>query len=150
MKSVKIVVLLFVSICFIQPLFADNIANGKNKHQDGIKFFEKLSHDLNLTDEQKTKIQALQEEQKQTVPSIMKELGQKNKAIDAELAKDKYDVNNVNKLANDIVSLETKLSANRINTKIKMRSILSAEQFKQLDQNMRSMHQKNFKPQAKN
>ena len=151
MKSLKYVVFFVFCSFFVQPLFAENFINDKHgNRQDGIKFFEKLSIDLKLTDEQKTKIQSLQQEQKENVPATIKELKQKNKDLDIELAKEKYDMNVVNKLAQDIISLENKLSTNRINTKIKMRNILSAEQFKQLDNNMRNIHQKNLKPKYKN
>ena len=150
MKFVKCVVCLGLIMFFMQPLLADNMANNKYKQQDGIKYFEKLSIDLNLTDDQKTKIQSLQKEQKETVPVTMRELKQKNKDLDMELAKEKYDNAVVNKLAQEIISLENKLSSNRLNTKIKMRSILSAEQFKQLDKNMRNVHQKGLNTQPKN
>lgn len=149
MKFVKSIVLVLICMFFLQPLFAEKSGNNKIKNHDGIKFFEKLSIDLKLTDEQKTKIQALQEEQKENIPGTMKELRQKNKDLDIELGKEKYDTAVVNKLAQEIISLENKLSTNRINTKIKMRSILSAEQFKQLDENMKNLQQKNLKPKSK-
>lgn len=150
MKLLKYVAFFLLCFFLVQPLFADNLGKDKNNYQDGIKFFEKLSIDLKLTDEQKTKIQLLQKEQKENVPETMKELRQKNKDLDAELIKEKYDTAVVNKLVQDIILLENKLATNRINTKVKMRNILSAEQFKQLDKNMRNMHQKNFKPKSKN
>lgn len=140
MKKLKVLIcsVLFVAI-LIQPVLAANEQN-KNKQFDKAKFFEKLSKDLNLSDEQKTKIQALQTEQKEIVPNTMKQLRQKYNDLTAELVKEKYDNNTINKITEEIVSLENKAALNRINTKIKMRSILSVEQFKQLEDNMHKMH----------
>ena len=121
---------LFIAI-LIKPALAENAQN-KNKQFDRAKFFEKLSKDLNLTDEQKAKIQTLEAEQKETVPNTIKILRQKYNDLSLELMKDKYDTDTINKITEEILSLENKASSNRINTKIKMRNILSAEQFKQL------------------
>lgn len=140
MKNLKILIysVLFIAI-FMQPALAAN-EQTKNKQFDKAKFFEKLSKDLNLTDEQKSKIQALEAEQKETVPNTMKALKQKYNDLTAELTKEKYDTATINKITEEILSLENKASSNRINTKIKMRNILSAEQFKKLEENVHQIH----------
>lgn len=140
MNNLKILVysVLFIVI-LIQPALAAPEQN-KNKHFDRAKFFEKLSKDLNLTNEQKAKIQTLEAEQKETVPNTINQLKQKYNALTEELIKEKYDNTTINKITEEILALENKISLNRINTKIKMRNILSAEQFKQLEENMHKMH----------
>lgn len=142
MRNLKILIYSFLFIVvFMQPVLAAGEQN-KNKQFDKVKFFEKLSNDLNLTDEQKSKIQALEAEQKETVPNTIRTLKQKYNDLTAELTKEKYNIDTVNKITEDILSLENKASSNRINTKIKMRNILSAEQFKKLEENMHQIHKK--------
>jgi len=142
MRNLKFLIYSFLFIVvFMQPVLAAGEQN-KNKQFDKVKFFEKLSNDLNLTDEQKSKIQALEAEQKETVPNTIRTLKQKYNDLTAELTKEKYNIDTVNKITEDILSLENKASSNRINTKIKMRNILSAEQFKKLEENMHQIHKK--------
>jgi len=142
MKRLRVLVsLMFFIVILIQPVLADNNNIQKQDKQfDRAKFFEKLNKDLNLTDEQKTKIQTLQAEQQNIVPNTMKELRQKYNDLTTELSKEKYDKNIINSLTEEILSIEKKLSLDRINTKIKMRDILSTEQFKRLEENMHKMH----------
>ncbi len=97
------------------------------------KSFDTIAKELNLTDEQKKKIEDLGKTNKEKIKEIRKQIKEKNKAINDELLKENYNVNTVNGLAAEIQQLQGSIEKIRIDGKVQIRSILTYDQFKQME-----------------
>ncbi len=103
------------------------------------KSFEEIAKELNLNDEQKQQIETMAKADKEKKKEIRKQIKEKFKAVDEELLKENYDINTINGLTAEIQSLQGEMAKMNIDGKIQMRSILTYDQFKQIEE----MKQKN-------
>lgn len=98
------------------------------------KGFEEIAKEINLTDEQKQQIETMAKADKDKKKEIRKQMKEKFKAIDAELLKENYDINVINGLTADIQALQSEMAKTNIDSKVQMRSILTYDQFKQIEE----------------
>ena len=133
----KKIVCLLVSIFLLSN--ASFVVAKEFKHFDDPEkrqeMFNKMTKELNLTDEQISEMEKLRQENKDKVKQIIIQIREKDKEIDAELVKEKYDSAKVNSLLQEIRNLSADMAQMRIEDKIKIRSILTQEQFKKLSKN---------------
>ena len=97
--------------------------------------FNKTAKELGLTQDQIAQMKEIREQNKIKTKQIIEEIRKKDKAIDEELLKENYDRAVVNNLLQEIRQLSADMSQIRIDDKIKVRSILTQEQFSKIEQN---------------
>jgi Spy/CpxP family protein refolding chaperone len=81
--------------------------------------------------------------------ALMKQIQEKRQALDNELLKAEYDKTAVDSLTKEIRQLSGDIIQIQIDGKIKMRNILTYDQFKQLEEDRIKMHQKMKEKMAK-
>ncbi len=105
--------------------------------------FNKTAKELGLTQDQISKMKQIREENKVKTKQIIQEIRNKDKAIDEELLKENYDRAVVNALLQEIRQLSADMAQLRIDDKIKVRSILTPDQFLKIEHNKQEIIQKN-------
>ena len=121
-----------------------------HKHQQQMKVdFEKIAKDLNITEEQKQKINELMRTDLEKKKELRQQIKQKSDAIDEELMKEKFDIYVVNKLAEEIQQLNAEIAKTNIESKLNVRSILTYEQYSRMEQ-ARKQAMENFKQAKEN
>ena len=143
-KILSLVLTLFVS----SFVFAAPPKQGKgnvppespHKYQAQMKQdFDKISKELNITDEQKQKINELMQADLSKKQELRQQIRQKSDAIDEELMKEKVDMNAVNKFAAEIQQLNSEIAKINIESKLSVRKILSFDQYSRMEQARRQM-----------
>ena len=120
-------------------------------HQKGPDF-EKIAKELNITDEQKAQMNEMMKTDMERKQELRKQIREKMDAITDELMKENIDMNAVNAIAAEVQQLSADISRINIESKLKVRSILSFEQYTNMEQNRREMMEKfkkEFKQEAK-
>ena len=120
-------------------------------HQKGPDF-EKIAKELNITDEQKAQMNEMMKVDMERKQELRKQVREKMDAISDELMKENIDMNKVNAIAAEVQQLSADISRINIESKLKVRSILSFEQYTKMEQNRREMMEKfkkEFKQEAK-
>ena len=111
--------------------------------------FEKMAKELGITDEQKDRLNAMMKEDMSRKKELREVIKQKMEAIDAELLKENIDMNAINALAAEIQQTSADISRINVESKLKVRSVLSFEQYTKMEQNRKEMMEK-FKKEFKN
>lgn len=96
--------------------------------------FEKMLKKLNITDEQKAKMDALMNSDKAKRSALKKQIQAKRQALDNELLKIDYDTAVIENLKKDIRQLSGDIVQIQIDGKIQIRNIFTHEQFKQIEE----------------
>jgi Spy/CpxP family protein refolding chaperone len=138
-KILSLVLTLFVSsFIYAAPQKNDkgNIPpEPPHKYQQQMKVdFEKISKELNITEEQKQKINELMKSDLEKKKELRQQIKQKSEAIDEELMKEKFDMNTINSLATEIQQLNAEIAKINIESKLKVRNILTFEQYSRMEQ----------------
>ena len=105
--------------------------------------FNKTAKELGLTQDQISQMKQIREENKVKTKQIIQEIRDKDKAIDEELLKENYSRAVVNGLLQEIRQLSADMAQLRIDDKIKVRSILTPDQFIKIEHNKQEIIQKN-------
>ena len=105
--------------------------------------FNKTAKELGLTQDQLSQMKEIREQNKIKTKQIIQEIRNKDKAIDEELLKENYDRAVVNALLQEIRQLSADMAQLRIDDKIKVRSILTPDQFLKIEHNKQEIIQKN-------
>ena len=117
-------------------------------HQKMGPDFEKMAKELGITDEQKDKLNEMMKEDMSRKKELREVIKQKMEAIDAELLKENIDMNAINALAAEIQQTSSDISRINVESKLKVRSVLSFEQYTKMEQNRKEMMEK-FKKEFK-
>lgn len=140
--NIKNFIIGFISITFlfsfVELSFCDTskkISSRQEFEQKAAERFEKTAKELGLTQDQVSQMKEIREQNKIKTKQIIEEIRKKDKAIDEELLKENYDRAVVNNLLQEIRQLSADMSQIRIDDKIKVRSILTQEQFSKIEQN---------------
>lgn len=140
--NIKNFIICVVSITFlfsfVELSFCDTskkISSRQEFEQKAAERFDKTAKELGLTQDQIAQMKEIREQNKIKTKQIIEEIRKKDKAIDEELLKENYDRAVVNNLLQEIRQLSADMSQIRIDDKIKVRSILTQEQFSKIEQN---------------
>jgi Spy/CpxP family protein refolding chaperone len=139
MKIKKLVITYFVAMFmlgFCVPAFCETEAQIAER-------FNKTAKELGLTQDQISQMKQIREENKVKTKQIIQEIRNKDKAIDEELLKENYSRAIVNGLLQEIRQLSADMAQLRIDDKIKVRSILTPDQFLKIEHNKQEIIQKN-------
>ena len=153
-KILSLVLTLFVSsFIYAAPPKSDKgnmPPEPPHKQQQQMKVdFEKIAKELNITDEQKQKINELMRADLEKKKLLRQQIKQKSDAIDEELIKEKFDIHVINKLAEEIQQLNAEIAKTNIESKLNVRSILTFEQYSRMEQ-ARKQTIENFKQEKNN
>ncbi len=118
------------------------IKDKDSMHKQMKEKMEKLDKELNLTDEQKTKMEALRQSDKEKRKELITQLIEKKQALDDELLKADYDKTTVSELTNEIRRISADIAQVQIDGKIQIRNILTLEQFQKIQQQKTKMREK--------
>ena len=131
-KIISLIIALVVSgtVYAVTPNNQNNVNNQKQK----IRELDKAVQSLNITDEQKQQMKQLMESDVAKRKELKEKLREKMEAIDNELAKEKYDIGIIENLEKEIEQINIKILKIKIDGKVKMRNILTREQFLKMEQ----------------
>ena len=141
-KFLTLVLTLFISsFIYAAPPQKDNNIPAEPPHahqQDMKQHFNKLIKELNITEEQQEKMKEMMQADISRKKELRQEIRQKSEAIDEELLKEKVDMNAINKLSQEIQQLNAEISKINIESKLKVRSTLTFDQYTKMEQNRKS------------
>lgn len=146
-KILSLVLVLFVS-SFVYAAPPKNDKGNmppalQQKQQEQLRQdFDKISKELNITDEQKQKINELMQTDLSKKKELRQQIKQKADAIDDELMKENFDINVVNSLSAEIQQLNAEISKINIESKLNVRNILTFDQYLRMEQARRQMIKK--------
>jgi Spy/CpxP family protein refolding chaperone len=106
------------------------------------KHFDKMAKELSLTDVQKQQVKAHREKHMATIRDIIKQSREKKEELIQELQKPDTDKTKVDALKNDLKELEAKHIEGMIDRISEMKQILTPEQQKIMNANMKKRHEK--------
>ena len=131
-KIISLIIALVVSgtVYAVTPNNQNNVNNQKQKIQE----LDKAVQSLNITNEQKQQMKQLMESDVAKRKELKEKLREKMEAIDNELAKEKYDIGIIENLEKEIEQVNIKILKIKIDGKVKMRNILTREQFLKMEQ----------------
>ncbi|MCX8093571.1 MAG: Spy/CpxP family protein refolding chaperone [Candidatus Goldbacteria bacterium] len=115
-----------------------------NKTSFGMEGILHLSEKLNLSGEQIEKIRQIRDDAKKDIVNARKEIKKSMDALQNEFKKTKPDRDKINKLIDEISSNQKKMMVIRTEQMLKIKEILTPEQFKKLI-NIFEKHKKKFK-----
>ncbi|MBO7610946.1 MAG: periplasmic heavy metal sensor [Elusimicrobia bacterium] len=121
-------------------------------HQKFEQNLEKIAKELNITDEQKAQMNEMMKVDMERKGELRKQVKEKMDAVTDELMKENVDMNAINAIAADIQQLSAEISRINVESKVKVRSILSYEQYTKMEQSRKEMMEKfnkEFKDEAK-
>ncbi len=98
---------------------------------------KEMSKALNLTAQQEQQIRELQKSNFERAKQLRDELRDKRNALGEELNKQSSDMNKVKALAADIKDIEGRLIDQRVESVIKMKEILTPEQYQKFQNTMK-------------
>lgn len=146
-KILSLVLTLFVSsFVFAAPPTQDK---QNMKHQSIEKHFiqatvdfEKIAKELNITDDQKQKINGLMQADLKKKHALRQQIKEKSEIIDDELLKEQVDMNKVTGLTTEIQQLNAELAKINIESKINVRKVLSYDQYSRMELGRRQLIEK--------
>jgi Spy/CpxP family protein refolding chaperone len=132
MKRYILFFLIFTMLLNLQLLFAQPADNDCPPHRD------RMGNMLNLSDEQKSKIEDLRLNfQKEKLP-LQSKIHELRTNLKLELTKDSYNEKKVDQLLDQVESLKTEMHKKRINHMRNVRNLLTDEQKKKFDMHVLS------------
>ena len=115
-----------------------------HKHQQNMKQnFDRLIKELNISEEQQEKIKEMMQTDISRKKELRQQIKEKSDSIDEELLKENIDMNVVNKLAQEIQQLSAEISKINIESKLKVRSTLTFDQYSKMEQTRKSQMMNN-------
>ena len=143
--SLAVALLVSSSLYAVPPQDKGDVAEPQHMHHQKMgPDFAKIAEELNITEEQKTTLNNMMKEDMSRKKELRQVIRQKMEAIDEELLKENVDMNVINQLATEIQQKSADISRINIESKLKVRSVLSFEQYTKMEQNRKEM-MKNFK-----
>ena len=143
--SLAVALLVSSSLYAVPPQDKGDVAEPQHMHHQKMgPDFAKIAEELNITEEQKTALNNMMKEDMSRKKELRQVIRQKMEAIDEELLKENVDMNVINQLAAEIQQTSADISRINIESKLKVRSVLSFEQYTKMEQNRKEM-MKNFK-----
>ena len=131
-KVISLIIMLLVSVAVYAV--TPNNQNIENNHEQKRQELDKAVQSLNITNEQKQQMKQLMESDIAKRKELKEKSKEKMEAIDNELAKEKYDISVIENLVKEIEQINLQILKIKIDGKIKMRSILTREQFLRMEQ----------------
>lgn len=123
----------------IAPTFAEDTANGAKPAADNENRYEAAANRLNLDAEQKEKMKALRQNQKQQMTELHASLKEKQLKLRDELNNPAATRESIAPLANDVKTILAKMVDQRIEGILAVKGILTPDQFSQLQQAKQKM-----------
>ena len=106
------------------------------------KRFDKMAKELNLTDTQKQQVKTHKEKHWTAMKDIFKQLKEKREALLQELQKPDSDKTKIDALKNDLKELNAKRIDAMVEAVSEMKQILTPEQRKIMNENIKKRHEK--------
>ena len=137
-KIISLVLTLFIS-SFIYAAPADPM----HKQQDQLRQdFDKISQELNITEDQKQKINELMQADIAKKRELRQQIRQKSESIDEELMKEKPDMKKINDVSTEIQKLNAEIAKINIESKLNVRSILTYDQYSRMEKARKQLMEK--------
>ncbi|WP_372519433.1 Spy/CpxP family protein refolding chaperone [Candidatus Ruminimicrobiellum ovillum] len=138
--SLAVALLVTTSLYAVPPQEKGDMPEPPHMHHQKMGLdFEKIAKELNITDAQKTQLNEMMKEDMSRKKELRQNIKQKMDLIDEELMKENIDMNVINKLAAEIQQTSADISRINIESKLKVRSVLSFEQYTKMEQSRKEM-----------
>lgn len=141
LKQIGIAVLILGIMFLSAPSLRAEEPGRSRSHQDRI---EKLTKELDLSAEQQTKIKEFQGQNSQKAKELHSRLKEKRKELQEELDKTNSDPARINSIVADIKDTDGAIVTQQVNSAVKMKEILTPEQYQKFKENMKKMHKNGF------
>ena len=144
-KILSLVLTLFISsfVYAVPPQGEQDMPQPPKQQQQKMKQnFEKLIKELNITEDQQEKIKQNMQADVAKKKQLREQIKEKANAIDEELLKENFDIEEINDLCEEIQKLNAEITKINIEGKIQVRNILTLEQFTKMDQNRKETMKK--------
>ena len=144
-KFLSLVLTLFISgfVYAVPPQGEQDMPQPPKQQQQKMKQnFEKLIKELNITEDQQEKIKQNMQADVAKKKQLREQIKEKANAIDEELLKENFDIEEINDLCEEIQKLNAEITKINIEGKIQVRNILTLEQFTKMDQNRKETMKK--------
>jgi len=150
LKTVGLLSGVFLSVLMLSsPLYAEP---GDGKMHDDEKGWEekvnKMYEKLGLSEEQRNQLKAQKESHRDEMKGTREQLQTKHQEFQAEIQKADFDAGKLKAINNDIKSLHNKIADYRLESILKVREILTPEQFAKFMQ-MKEEHKGEWKGKFK-
>jgi len=136
-KNLVMLVAAVLGLFFLKEAYAQPFNEGPGRGGAG-KIFEKL----NLTPEQETKIREFQKSERQSAKAIHSDMEKKREALKVELDKPVSDQAKIKTLVAEMKDIHGKLIEQRVNGALKMKEILTPEQFAKFKDSLKQFEKK--------
>ena len=141
--SLAVALLVSSSLYAVPPQDKGDVAEPQHMHHQKMgPDFAKIAEELNITEEQKTALNNMKKEDMSRKKELRQVIRQKMEAIDEELLKENVDMNVINQLATEIQQKSADISRINIESKLKVRSVLSFEQYTKMEKTRKEMMEK--------
>lgn len=130
---------LFLSAALLIPAFAQDSASAGKPTADSASRYEEAVNRLNLSAEQKEKIKALRQTQKQQMMELRQSLKEARAKLKEHLDNPEATRESVAPLADNIKNILAKMVDQRVEGILAVKSVLTPEQFSQLQQSRQKM-----------
>jgi len=141
--SLAVALLVTTSLYAVPPQEKGDMPEPPHQHfQKMGPDFEKIAKELNITDEQKAQMNEMMKVDMERKQELRKQVKEKMDAISDELMKENIDMNAVNAIAAEVQQLSADISRINIESKLKVRSVLSFEQYTKIEKNRKEMRKK--------
>lgn len=146
-KLLSFVLVLFISsfVYADSPKNAkgDDIANISQQHKQQMEQdFDNLIKELKINETQQKEIKDLMQNEMTRKRELRHQIRAKISAIDNELLKEKFDMEVIKGFEKEIQELNTQITRINIETKLKVRGILTFEQYTKIEQNRKQAMEK--------
>ena len=141
--SLAVALLVTTSLYAVPPQEKGDMPEPPHQHfQKMGPDFEKIAKELNITDEQKAQMNEMMKVDMERKQELRKQVREKMDAISDELMKENIDMNAVNAIAAEVQQLSADISRINIESKLKVRSVLSFEQYTKMEKTRKEMMEK--------
>lgn len=130
----------------IAPTFAEDSASGVKPAADNENRYEAAANRLNLSTDQKEKIKAMRQNQKQQMTELRQALKEKRQKLKNELNNPGATRASIAPLANDIKTILAQMVDHRIDGILAAKEILTPDQFSRLQQVMQPPDERGGRP----
>lgn len=84
---------------------------------------------LNLTEDQKQKLNDIRTKQKEGMKASFEQMKPHHEALDQEIIKPSPDMNKINELQNQLKTIQSQMVDNKLNSRLEIKKVLNHEQF---------------------
>lgn len=117
------------SVVKVERPDTDRPAPQRFNHDHRGKRDDSAARILNLTEDQKQKLNDIRTKQKEGMKASFEQMKSNREALDQEIILSNPDMNKINELQNQLKTIQSQMVDNKLNSRLEIKKVLSHEQF---------------------